>query len=60
MKKFFKDWLGRQLRYFFTAYVPVIFIIIFGMLVVSYWPDYAWGSTVIFAIAVLAVTFWLV
>jgi len=60
MSNFFKDWLRRQLRYFISTIVPTVLILAFGMLAVTFWPDHAWGSTAIFAVIILAVTFWLV
>ncbi|MBP2167769.1 hypothetical protein J2125_000961 [Erwinia toletana] len=60
MKKFFKGWLQRQLRYFAGTFVPILLILIFGMLAVTWWPAFAWRSTVAFAALAFAVTFWLI
>ncbi|WP_353614430.1 hypothetical protein [Mangrovibacter phragmitis] len=57
---FLKKWLRWQLRYFASTLIPVGLIILFGMLAVSFWPAFAWGSTAIFAVIVFGVTFWLV
>lgn len=59
MINFFKRWLRTQLTYFASTLIPAILIIGFGMLAVNYWPAYAWGSTAIFAVTVIVVTFWL-
>lgn len=52
--------LRRQLRYFASTLIPVLLILGFGMLSVTFWPSYAWGTTATFAIVVIAITFWLV
>jgi hypothetical protein len=60
MSNFFKRWLRSQLRYFASTLIPVMLIIGFGMLAVTFWPSIAWGSTATFAVIVIAITFWLV
>ncbi|WP_416414790.1 hypothetical protein [Pantoea sp. App145] len=60
MSNYFMTWLRRQLRYFASTLIPVLLILGFGMLAVTFWPSYAWGTTATFAIVVIAITFWLV
>ncbi|KLF48761.1 hypothetical protein YA35_24955 [Klebsiella aerogenes] len=60
MNNFLKRWLSTQLKYFASTLIPVLLILGFGMLAVTFWPSFAWGSTAIFAIVVIAITFWLV
>ncbi|MDE1185116.1 MAG: hypothetical protein PW844_01335 [Pantoea sp.] len=48
------------MRYFASTLIPVVLIIGFGMLAVTFWPSIAWGSTATFAVIVIAITFWLV
>ncbi|EOS95385.1 hypothetical protein LU631_03770 [Erwinia tracheiphila] len=60
MTDFFKKWLRTQVKYFASTLIPVMLILGFGMLAVTFWPPFAWGSTAIFALAVIAVTVWLV
>ena len=59
MRDFLKKWLRTQLIYFSSTLIPVVIILGFGMLAVTFWPSFAWGSTAIFALAVFSVTFWL-
>ncbi|MFC0141365.1 hypothetical protein ACFFJN_15420 [Erwinia mallotivora] len=60
MSDFLKRWLRTQLRYFASTLIPIMLILGFGMLAVTFWPTFAWGSTAIFALVVIVVTFWLV
>ncbi|MEW5288963.1 hypothetical protein ABW286_07175 [Erwinia papayae] len=60
MNDFLRRWLRTQLRYFASTLIPIMLILGFGMLAVNFWPTFAWGSTAIFALVVIAVTFWLV
>ncbi|PYZ47449.1 hypothetical protein DNK66_16950 [Klebsiella aerogenes] len=60
MNNFLKRWLSTQFKYFASTLIPVLLILGFGMLAVTFWPSFAWGSTAIFAVVVIAITFWLV
>ena len=60
MNNYFTQWLRRQGRYFAGTLIPAALIIAFGMLAVTFWPAWAWGSTVAFAAIILGITFWLI
>ncbi|ARJ42201.1 hypothetical protein B1H58_09355 [Pantoea alhagi] len=60
MSNYFRTWLRRQLRFFASTLIPAVLIIGFGMLAVTFWPSVAWGSTAIFALIVIGLTFWLI
>ncbi|UWS33463.1 hypothetical protein [Erwinia pyrifoliae] len=60
MSDFFKKWLRSQLRYFASTLIPVLLIIGFGMLAVTFWPSFAWSSTAVFVAVVIAITFWVI
>lgn len=60
MSNFLKRWLRSQLNYFACTVIPVLLIIGFGMLAVTFWPSFAWGSTAIFAVMTFGIVFWLV
>lgn len=55
---FFKRWLRWQLRYLVNIAVCIILIVCFGSLAGSYWPEYAWGTTAIFALVVIVLSAW--
>lgn len=60
MSDFLRKWLRTQLRYFASTLIPVMLILGFGMLAVTFWPQFAWSSTAIFALSVISVTVWLI
>ncbi|RTM77511.1 hypothetical protein EKO03_14680 [Enterobacter quasiroggenkampii] len=48
MKKMFSVWWQELVRLVLQVYIPIGLTIIFGMLAVTFWEDYALISTVIF------------
>lgn len=48
MKKMFSVWWQEFVRLVLQVYIPIGLTIIFGMLAVTFWEDYALISTVIF------------
>lgn len=52
MKAFFKARLRDFVEYIITSYGAALLILIFAMLAVTYWEEYAWGTTATFAVFV--------
>lgn len=52
MKKFLKDSLRYFIGFIITTYGAALLILIFAMLAVTYWEEYAWGTTATFAVFV--------
>jgi len=50
---FLKKWLRWQLQYFVSIFICAALIIGFGALSGTFWPNYAWGSTVLFAVVII-------
>ncbi len=60
MRKFLKQWLREQVSLFFWSYVPWLFVLIFGVFAVRYFPTYALRATGIFIIVTYAFVIWLI
>lgn len=58
MREFLKQWLRAQVSFFFWSYVPLLFIIIFGIFAVRYFPDYALQAMGVFIILTFAFVIW--
>ncbi len=58
MRKFLKKWLRIEIEYFFWGYVPWLFVLIFGIVAVRYFPDYALQATGVFIILTFAFVIW--
>ncbi len=56
MKKMFSVWWQELVRLVMQVYIPIGLTIIFGMLAVTFWEDYALISTVIFLIVAFIVS----
>ena len=56
---FLKRWLRWQLRVFGSVAVFIILTVGFGALAGTYWPEYAWCTTALFAAIVFGLTCWL-
>jgi len=56
MKAFLKKWLLQALKDLLAEYIPILLILIFAMIAITYWPGYAFISIAIFAIAVIVIT----
>lgn len=59
MWDFFKQWLKAQASYFFWGYVPWLFVLIFGVIAVTYFRSYALQATGVFILLVFAFVIWL-
>lgn len=55
---FLKKWIRYQLSFFFWSYVPLFVVIVFAMVMVTYFPDIAVQATGIFFLAVLVFICW--
>ncbi|MBS1203525.1 MAG: hypothetical protein H6R25_424 [Proteobacteria bacterium] len=59
MKKMFSVFWSELVRLITQVYIPIGLTIIFGMLAVSFWEDYALISTVIFLFIAFFVSDWI-
>jgi len=50
---FLKKWIKWQIRYFVSLLVIAVAIVTFGGLAVTFWPDYAWGTTALFTLVII-------
>jgi len=50
---YIKKWLREQLRLLASIFICAVLIISFAALGDKYWPEYAWGSTVIFTLLLI-------
>lgn len=56
MKKMFSVWWQELVRLITQVYIPIGMTIIFGMVAVTFWEDYALISTVIFLLVAFLVS----
>lgn len=59
MKKMFSVWWQELVRLVMQVYIPIGLTIIFGMLAVTFWDDYALISTVIFLFVAFFASDWI-
>ena len=57
MINFLKRWFKHQLSYFFWTYTPLITTVIFGVFMVSFFPDIAIQSIAAFFLLMLVFVF---
>ncbi|AZP44239.1 hypothetical protein EJP81_21310 [Rahnella aquatilis] len=57
MINFLKRWFKHQLSYFFWTYIPLITTVIFGVFMVSFFPDIAIQSIAAFFLLMLVFVF---
>ncbi|WP_367165727.1 hypothetical protein [Kosakonia cowanii] len=50
---YIKKWLRWQLRLLASIVICALLIVSFAALGGKYWPEYAWGSTVIFTLLLI-------
>lgn len=58
MWEFFKKWFKAQAFYFFWGYVPWLFVLIFGIVAVTYFRPYALQATGIFILFTFSFVIW--
>ncbi|MCT4701263.1 hypothetical protein MUA02_05480 [Enterobacteriaceae bacterium H20N1] len=61
MKKTFLTWWRDFVTEIVGVYLTIATVIVFAMLAATYWPEYAWGSTVcylLFAIGLYIFLTW--
>jgi len=59
MKKLLRSFLD-DILWYLLGFIPVILIVIFGMVAVTFWEEYALKSIAIFTVIVLVVYFYFV
>lgn len=50
---FIKKWLRWQFRYFSSLVAIALSVFVFGWLAVTFWPNYALGTTAIFTVLII-------
>lgn len=60
MKAFLKSWLRDTFWYVLSTTGTILLILSFGIVAVTYWPDYAWENTAAFTFFILATVFFII
>jgi len=60
MKNFIMEWLRDALWFCLCSFIVIAFTVIFGVASVTWWPEYAWGSTVVFSLITICIVIFII